>query len=152
MIVEFKLNTENEGDLLVLNHLFNTLKIDVKEAPAETPTEEASPKKRRGRPKAKKGDKDKSESEIKDMNFKEMDSYLIHKEKDPTDFEVRWLSKLFKKKHGTEAIREILNKLDAHNFTDLSKDNFKKFCNLLSEKYSELNSDDETTDEEDFEI
>ncbi len=155
MIVKFELDTKDNTDLIVIQHLFNTLKVDIKDVqpPTETPPAEDPPKKKRGRPKTKKGADEKKESEIKEMDFKELDSYLVHKEKDPTSFEVRWMAKLFKKEHGeVQSVREILNDLGAQNFTDLPEDKFKEFTLKLAEKYAALATDADEDNEEDLEI
>ncbi len=154
MIVEFKLNSQDPSDLLVLNHLFTTLKIDVTPAPStETPPAEAPPKKK-GRGKAKAKTEGPSETEIKEMDFDQMSSHLLHKEDDPSEFEVKWFAKLFKKKHGgQDEIRTIINDLGAHNFTDLKKKDFKKFSTLLAEKDAALTGDnEEPSGDEDLDI
>ena len=150
MIVEFKLNSDDKGDLAIMGFLFQHLRVDnvpegqpeiASDAP-ETPAEK--PKKKRGRkPKQKKGDAGKSESDIKEMNFKEMDAYLMHKEGDPSEFEIRWLTKLYRKEHDVEDVREIINELGG-------KDQYKKFTLKLCEKYTGYQTD--ATEEDDLEI
>jgi hypothetical protein len=160
MIVEFKLNTEVKEDLAVLGFLFDHLKVDQIPDPAkgkgeteapETPAEK--PKKKRGRkPKQKKGAEDKTESEIKEMNFDEMNSYLMHKEGDPSEFEIRWLTKIYRKEHDVEDVRSIINELGGHNFTDLPKDQYKKFTLKLCEKYARHQTDADEAADDDLEI
>ena len=148
MIVEFKLDTKDNADLAVLGFLFTHLKIDQAPAPTgdEPPAAEA-PKKKRGRKAKTKKEDGPTEAEMKEFDFEQMSSHLLHKEEDPNDFEVRWFSKLFKKKHGQQDdIRTILNGMGSHNFTDLKKKDFKKFCTLLAEKSAALISEDADDD------
>lgn len=151
MQVKFELDTKDAGDLVVLNHLFTTLKVDPSSIGQETAPPAEDPPKKKGRGKAKqKETKGPSETEIKEMDFDQMSSHLLHKEDDPSEFEVKWFAKLFKKKHGgQDEIRTIINDLGAHNFTDLKKKDFKKFSTLLAEKDAAMTSGDEDNSEED---
>lgn len=147
MIVEFKLNSQDEGDLAIMGFLFNHLKVDQASSIPEdqTPPDGKPTGKKRGRkPKQQKGADGKTESEIKDLDFNGMSAYLLHKESDPSEFEVRWFAKQYKKKHGDmDPIREIINELGAHNFTDLPAEKYKKFCTLVAEKDASIKSDSE---------
>jgi hypothetical protein len=155
MIVEFKLNTEDKGDLAVLGFLFDHLKVDKAPAPEGQPVENppTKPKGKKRGPKPKKKADGKIESEIKEMSFDEMNSYLMHKEGDPTEFEIRWLTKLYRKEYDVEGVREIINELGGHNFTDLPKNQYKKFTLKLCEKYAGQKTDAaEVAEEDDLEI
>jgi hypothetical protein len=156
MIVKFELNTGNKDDLAVLGFLFQHLKVEnipVESQPQAPETPAEPPKKKRGRkPKQKKGAEDKTESEIKEMNFDEMNSYLMHKEGDPSEFEIRWLTKLYRKEHDVEDVRSIINELGGHNFTDLPKDQYKKFTLKLCEKYARHQTDADEAADDDLEI
>ncbi len=145
MIFELKLDTKDQGDLAVLKFLFEHLRFNETDKSTETsPAEDPPKKKGRGRAKGKDKSKELTDSEIKDMDFDQMVSHLQHKDSDPTEYETRWFGKLFKKKHGgQDEIRAILNGMDAHNFIDLKKKDFKKFCTSLAEKDASLASDAE---------
>lgn len=149
MIVEFKLDTKDGGDLAVLDFLFSHLKPDVSDAP-EPKEGKPTGKKRGPKPKQTKGAEGKSESEIKEMDFAELSKYLLHKEEDPTEFEVRWFAKQWKKKHDNmDDVREVIHELGAQNFTDLKAKSYKKFCTLLAEKDASITS---ASDDDDLEV
>lgn len=149
MIVRFELSTKDNADLAVLGFLFKHLIIDETAAPTgdEPPATEPPKKKGRGPAKKKKEPTGPTEAEIKEFDFEQMSSHLLHKDEDPNDFEVRWIAKLFKKKHGQQDdIRAILNDMGSRNFTDLKKKDFKKFCTLLTEKDAALTTESQEDD------